>query len=595
VSTRAGVPSAVFITEPERDRLLASGWREVATNQGLNFRSSWGAWEVIREFVQNALDETEAFTFSREAGNLVIEDKGRGLGIKALGFGESKTSPGLRGEFGEGLKIAVAVALRNKWPVDIESAGYDFLARTREIEGPGGSVTWIHWYWKKNARASGTRVILRGYTGSEYRERFVQTAGLTKLLDAPAAMMPRSDETSTSQYEPEPTSHKNALFQNPPVGDVSVEELRSRSFGKLFVKDIYVKDIPSQWSYNLWGVRLNQDRNEAANPNYIPQDAARLWAFCISKPLITKLLTAMQDEKAFETRLSFGDALHYSDLNRYVGFGKAYDGALSRTAVWKEAAKDLWGAKAVFSRRGGSEVEAAKHLGYKVVTNLPYALSGFVDRLELLPTAASVQDQWVERVKTNEKLLSPNDLPPTARVHLEVAKALARDTVNPPPKDVFARADMPRMAGSGSRTAGYYDRVARVIVIQLEKLVSFELTLDVLIHEMGHHVSQAADLTDGHVNATTRVAAEISKMMERGWLGVELRALPADHLAAFLWHEGGRAWHEGRHTPGQKADEPREVKKLPPPTPVGGTGFTGETLGGKKVFVTKSGRVILAE
>lgn len=79
---------------------------------------SWGMWECVREIIQNAKDEEDEngneMTVSHDHGWLRIWNEGADMDKKALLLGQTtKASRGdLRGQFGEGLDLALLVAAR---------------------------------------------------------------------------------------------------------------------------------------------------------------------------------------------------------------------------------------------------------------------------------------------------------------------------------------------------------------------------------------------------------------------------------------------------------------------------------------------------
>ena len=116
------------ITDPDLAALRQQGWDALDTTFEISYKTHWTMWHVIREFVQNALDEhdeqgitTLPFLATTPQG-LVIEDQGRGLGAAALLMRETKRAAGdLRGQFGEGMKFACIVTLREGYDVEIAS------------------------------------------------------------------------------------------------------------------------------------------------------------------------------------------------------------------------------------------------------------------------------------------------------------------------------------------------------------------------------------------------------------------------------------------------------------------------------------------
>ncbi len=94
------------------------------------FRRNFTHLIAMREFIQNALDETEevygqpkAKTW-QEGNTLWIEDDGRGVSLDAFRMGGVSKKPWMRGYYGEGLKLAAAHLVAHQIPVTL-FAGLD--------------------------------------------------------------------------------------------------------------------------------------------------------------------------------------------------------------------------------------------------------------------------------------------------------------------------------------------------------------------------------------------------------------------------------------------------------------------------------------
>jgi hypothetical protein len=89
------------------------GWHLLIIGPTATWRQEWKEWEAIRDIVQNALDESEQYTFGYDASGLWIADKGRGISISDFLLGPAKLKPDYaRGKFGEGMKVSALVLTR---------------------------------------------------------------------------------------------------------------------------------------------------------------------------------------------------------------------------------------------------------------------------------------------------------------------------------------------------------------------------------------------------------------------------------------------------------------------------------------------------
>jgi len=102
----------------------------------MNYRKEWGEWEAIREIGQNALDsgcKVEMY-YNKETKTFTIRDYGEGFKPKHLLIGESeKDGVETIGKFGEGLKFALLVLMRNKSTVFIESRDRNYFLKEAKI------------------------------------------------------------------------------------------------------------------------------------------------------------------------------------------------------------------------------------------------------------------------------------------------------------------------------------------------------------------------------------------------------------------------------------------------------------------------------
>jgi len=92
---------------------------------------SWGLWECVREILQNAID-TEDYEVYYHPDTLTVSNKGS-FSKRMLLLGATDKGNGLRpeaiGQFGEGLKLAMLVAARNKRRMVVTSGEFEYIPR----------------------------------------------------------------------------------------------------------------------------------------------------------------------------------------------------------------------------------------------------------------------------------------------------------------------------------------------------------------------------------------------------------------------------------------------------------------------------------
>ncbi len=224
--------SKVALTAAQLTAYKRQGWKVFQPGFDISYKSRWNTpWFFIREFFQNALDEHD------EAGNsaipalamtakgAVIEDQGRGLGAESLLLRETKGGGDLRGQFGEGLKFACISAVRQGYVPRIESPSVTIEAHS-SIQTVGRiEANLLTFIYKEEQRArTGTKVIIEGYTGELYKDRF------TTFLGKPIF----------------------SIYDN--IGRfIRGDAIYTAPKGRLYVGDIFIKDLgqPSEYSDNV--------------------------------------------------------------------------------------------------------------------------------------------------------------------------------------------------------------------------------------------------------------------------------------------------------------------------------------------------------
>jgi hypothetical protein len=279
---RAGRPRAVSCSSACRQRGYDDGI-EYGMTKEYAFTRDWGDWEVFREFVQNALDEMHEVMEERplyypcryEGLRTVIYDAGRGLSTYHLLMGTSEKKPWQRGRFGEGMKVAMLVAIARGMSVTMESGDKVFTPMfiVKNLEGREFDVFCVC-YKKAKTPITGTTVRIAGGRNlcEEYKKRVVQGV----LSMRPDCIL------YTYSY----TGGRKPGFE--PWYDV-IDPICSEE-GKpwIYVKDIGIasfeaaSDRTACFSYNLFDVRLDESRRI---PSYmsVEDEIKLLWAHIVGK------------------------------------------------------------------------------------------------------------------------------------------------------------------------------------------------------------------------------------------------------------------------------------------------------------------------
>jgi hypothetical protein len=108
----------------------------------VDYLSSWGSYEGLRELLQNGRDAEVEFDaplsvrYRKDSRTVVIENDGCTLPYEALLLGHTSKSdrPDLIGKFGEGLKLGILALVRQGMPVKIRSGGEVWTPMIRRSE-----------------------------------------------------------------------------------------------------------------------------------------------------------------------------------------------------------------------------------------------------------------------------------------------------------------------------------------------------------------------------------------------------------------------------------------------------------------------------
>lgn len=289
----------------------------------------WGVWEAIREFLQNALDGEDlgydaeiSYVTNTKLPQLRIVTNGVTIDRDTLLLGTTSKSgrADQRGEFGEGMKLACLVLVRNGLKVKIRSGEEQWVPRI-DFSGNFNSdllmVDTSPCVWRNSVQ-----VDIIGLAPGDWESIQERVLRLKK---------PKKDEVIELG--------RNKILK----GD--------RFKNKLFVKGIYVGRLPGNYyyGYDLSNVKLDRDRRLAD-----PWD--------LKWEIRSTLSDAVEEKKLKVYHVM--DILNgdYEESDAVAGY--SYSDALSKQIA--KAFQEEHGDKAIAVSDTASSIEA-QHFGFKAI------------------------------------------------------------------------------------------------------------------------------------------------------------------------------------------------------------------------------------
>jgi hypothetical protein len=467
------------------------GWQLLIIGPTATWRQEWGEWEAIRDIVQNALDETERYYSWFDEEGLWIADEGQGVAVADFLLGPPKLKPAhARGKFGEGMKIAALALLRKGYSVKVDTVGRELwlvFLRVR-VDSQAEQLAAL---WRPNGKRSGTHFHIIGYFGPDFGDRFAVNIPRENILhQGPSPLH-------------EPIRRYNQLIASPP--------------GRIYARDIYLREIDSPWSYNLWGFEMAPDRHGPKSESDMWVDMGRLWATCSRVDLLERFLGMVREPAEETTTESHYLNMDSWSMGREPVSGKMYSDFVKEQAqFWQKAWRRKVGENVVLrtdSRWDGT----VRHLGYEPVS-LSWSVRDTLARA--IKTDAALVRESQERLR--EVQIVPDErLGPRELAHLGLARKIAEKFRFPRIEAVHAAIIPP--ASDRMRTAGLYSRTLREIYIALDQLERARSTVDTVIHEIAHHTSGAEDGDEAHNSEMTAVAARVVENTAAGLFDEELK------------------------------------------------------------------------
>jgi hypothetical protein len=428
----------------------------------------WTIPFAVREIIANALDEhiltgTAEPTISCDpAGRWHITDSGRGLRYEHLTANENAEKlhhPGVIGQFGMGLKDALAVFDRHGVTVELRSPHGDITTARRPKDAFDDVIT-LHAIVLAPSEPdrAGTDVILTGVSESdiEAAKRFFLAYSGETILE---------------------TAHYGQVLASPPAGQAA----------RIYVKGLLVAEEENfLFSYNITDLSaplrraLNRERSNVGRSAY--SDRVKIILRACESPEVAGPLSA--DLSAYSTGAQH-DELAWKDVVVHAcRVLNAHERVVFVTARQLED--------------GSPQLQYAKSDGYRLVTvpdDIAAKLSRATDILgNPIVDFGGYQRAWNDSFSFD--FVAPDQMTPAEKALLdragEVAALAGLDLRRLGVKEVAVSNTM-RLSPAGDQVRGVWETGPGRVVIRRDQLCSARSFFGTLLHELGHAHCGASD------------------------------------------------------------------------------------------------------
>jgi hypothetical protein len=428
---------------------------------------NWGAWEGIRELVQNGRDAEVEFnaplSVSHLNGTLRIENEGSKLDREALLLGHTSKSDraDLIGKFGEGLKLGILALVRAGRAVKIRSGAEVWIPTIARSERFDADVLVFDIQGGREDK-NRVRIEIGGVTESEWSELKGRFLFLNRK--------------------------RKATVVNTYAGDLLLDEADR---GKIFVKGIFVQNYPKlEYGYNFANVDVDRDRKMVHGYD-IEYAAKSIWREAVnSRPDLFDSFYEMVQNGAEDVRGV--DSYSVSSINADVA-ERAYERFVK--AFGEDAVP-------VANLAESADIE---HLGKRGVIVKPQ-LAALLQK-----TVGSIETVKAQLANEAVKTYGWTDLNETEQKNLAQAwELLSAAGVEHHPSAVEV-VDFRSPSLHGQHVPN--ENAPATILVARKAVGDADLLLEVLVHEVSH--DHGADGDKGHVAAIERNWSKIVSFLRK--------------------------------------------------------------------------------
>jgi len=437
---------------------MSKGKERVTSTLTLNYRSQWKLWEAIREIVQNTLDELEKLpSVEGIKRGIVIKDSGRGMTKRQfllLGISE-KDGDNKRGQYGEGLKIALVILKRMGYKVTVKSQDWMCEVVLDEIEG-------------EPVIAYDFEQLESPIRGVEFTIKGIDQHLVRKMMK--------------NRFLPD---NIDTIVNNPRWGKIITGDY----VGKLYSRGIYVQDIEKKsiYGYDLFQVTLGTDRQFPSGWS-MNTNIGVLLGKIENKNEIERVI------RAFQRDTVEANANSYNLNSKYL-----------------EVFEEMFGVGAVIGTDADLRGKVSYNGGKLVVVKSQPVVNAF-ERLGIENVIDYLTRRSEERQERQKKTFE--ELPVKKQKIVKQACGLIEQlNYFDNTYDTLVNKGVLEFYSSSGETLGYSN--CGNIGIRIDQLHSLELTTSTLIHELIHHEFDARDLSDEFQACMGKTNKKLIKVMMR--------------------------------------------------------------------------------
>lgn len=431
-----------------------------------NYVKGWDITQALREIIQNYLDTLQEFKcrgrITWANGYATVKDNGPGLEMKHLALGISEKSDMAKGQFGEGLKLALLVLAREKRKVEIQTQNQ--VIQPEILHDP---------HFDTEILALDVEPSKQAFQGTTIRVKCSQG----ELDAAKAYFVEFADKNQFSWVEKDKISTPG---------------------GFLYLNGTRIGRIPNAiFSYHLngkWSNLGNRDR-EVINMHVVRPAIKEILSTTKSTQVISTVLKKLL-EKTSEDWEEIWTGIDY------------YSIPPAQRKVWKKTFLELCGDKAVLEYGDYAINLGVKELGYNVVYISSYSWRA---ALALLGIPRSIDVKINQSAKSTK--VPVNQWTEEETKNFRTARRLIKKHYHDPEK-VTVVTEIKGLAAHDEDVKGMYDGAKDRIYLKRDVLSSLEDTLNTMLHETVHKYSGADDNTRAFEDAILSVA--VGMMLKKG-------------------------------------------------------------------------------